>query len=228
MSNLDTVFKVPLSGGGLILPLSFPQALSREFRIHWTGGRASVRPKDVVQGPAGDSGLTQLGVETPVSTWVGVARAWESPRRALCSQGDSRVFEAEERSRCSADWWGPALHPVAPRCRAGWVLALSLAERSAGCHNQGAGLTLWDLLPGAGLRSVSSAPTLHTDGPSASARCWAGFPLLLPGSAGRWGLGQGLSSPLPFPRSPRHHPGPAGGSAQGALDGAGAPHPGDS
>ena len=157
-----------------------------------------------------------------MSTWVGVARAWESPRRALCSQGDSRVFEAEERSRCSADWWGPALHPVAPRCRAGWVLALSLAERSAGCHNQGAGLTLWDLLPGAGLRSVSSAPTLHTDGPSASARCWAGFPLLLPGSAGRWGLGQGLSSPLPFPRSPRHHPGPAGGSAQGALDGAGA------
>ena len=27
------IFKVPLSGGGLILPLSFPQALSREFRV---------------------------------------------------------------------------------------------------------------------------------------------------------------------------------------------------
>ena len=26
------ISKVPLSGGGLILPLSFPQALSREFR----------------------------------------------------------------------------------------------------------------------------------------------------------------------------------------------------
>ena len=26
------IFKVPLSGGSLILPLSFPQALSREFR----------------------------------------------------------------------------------------------------------------------------------------------------------------------------------------------------
>ena len=34
------IFKVPLSGGGLILPLSFPQALSREFRVHWRGGRA--------------------------------------------------------------------------------------------------------------------------------------------------------------------------------------------
>ena len=31
MSNLDVIFKVPLSGGGLILPLSFPQALSREL-----------------------------------------------------------------------------------------------------------------------------------------------------------------------------------------------------
>ena len=39
MSNLDTIFKVPLSGGGLILPLSFPQTLSREFRVHWRGGR---------------------------------------------------------------------------------------------------------------------------------------------------------------------------------------------
>ena len=37
MSNLDVIFKVPLSGGGLILPLSFPQALSREFRVHWRG-----------------------------------------------------------------------------------------------------------------------------------------------------------------------------------------------
>ena len=98
----------------------------------------------------------------PVSTWVGVARAWESPRRALCSQGDSRVFEAEERSRCSADWWGPAPHPVAPRCRAGWVLALSPAARSAGCHNHGAGLTLWDLLPGAGLREVCPPRPLCT------------------------------------------------------------------
>ena len=33
------IFKVPLSGGGLILPLPFPQALSREFRVHWRGGR---------------------------------------------------------------------------------------------------------------------------------------------------------------------------------------------
>ena len=40
MSNLDTVFKVPLSGGGLILPLSFPQALSTEFRVRWRGGWA--------------------------------------------------------------------------------------------------------------------------------------------------------------------------------------------
>ena len=34
------IFKVPLSGGGLILPLSFPQALSRELRVYWRGGRA--------------------------------------------------------------------------------------------------------------------------------------------------------------------------------------------
>ena len=40
MSNLDVIFKIPLSGGGLLLPLSFPQALSREFRVHWRGGRA--------------------------------------------------------------------------------------------------------------------------------------------------------------------------------------------
>ena len=33
------IFKVPLSGGGLILPLSIPQELSREFRVHWRGGR---------------------------------------------------------------------------------------------------------------------------------------------------------------------------------------------
>ena len=31
MSNLDVIFKVPLSGGGLILPLSFLLALSREL-----------------------------------------------------------------------------------------------------------------------------------------------------------------------------------------------------
>ena len=29
MSNLDVIFKIPLPRGGLILPLSFPQALSR-------------------------------------------------------------------------------------------------------------------------------------------------------------------------------------------------------
>ena len=40
MSNLDTIFKVPLSGGGLILPLWFAQVLSREFRVHWRGGWA--------------------------------------------------------------------------------------------------------------------------------------------------------------------------------------------
>ena len=40
MSNLDVIFKIPLSGGGLILLLSFPQALSREFRVHWRGGQA--------------------------------------------------------------------------------------------------------------------------------------------------------------------------------------------
>ena len=34
------IFKVPLSGGGLILPLWFPQALSREFRAHWSSGPA--------------------------------------------------------------------------------------------------------------------------------------------------------------------------------------------
>ena len=34
------IFKVLLSGGGLILPLLFPQALSTEFRVHWRGGRA--------------------------------------------------------------------------------------------------------------------------------------------------------------------------------------------
>ena len=33
-------FKIPLPRGGLILPLSFPQALSTEFRVHWRGGHA--------------------------------------------------------------------------------------------------------------------------------------------------------------------------------------------
>ena len=32
-------FKIPLPRGSLILPLSFPQALSTEFRGHWRGGR---------------------------------------------------------------------------------------------------------------------------------------------------------------------------------------------
>ena len=41
MNNLDVIFKIPLSGGGLILPLSFPQVLSTEFRVHWRGSRAS-------------------------------------------------------------------------------------------------------------------------------------------------------------------------------------------
>ena len=40
MSNLDVTFKIPLPRGGLILPLSTPQALSTEFRVHWRGGRA--------------------------------------------------------------------------------------------------------------------------------------------------------------------------------------------
>ena len=81
-----------------------------------------MRSKDGVQGPTEGSGLTQQGAETPLSTWMGVAKAWESPRRALCSQGESKVSKAEERSCCSADWWwwGPVQHPLAPRCRAGW------------------------------------------------------------------------------------------------------------
>ena len=34
-------FKIPLPRvGGLILPLSFPQALSTEFRVHWRDGHA--------------------------------------------------------------------------------------------------------------------------------------------------------------------------------------------
>ena len=37
MSNLDTIFKVPLSGGGLILLLLFSLALNTEFRVHWRG-----------------------------------------------------------------------------------------------------------------------------------------------------------------------------------------------
>lgn len=110
-----------------------------------------------------------------LSTWVGVARARESPGRALCSQGESKVFKARQRSRCSADWWwwwGRAQHPVAPRCRAGWVLALRLAERSAGCHNLGAGLTLGHLQPGAGLREVCpSAPTPQLGAGQASPSC---------------------------------------------------------
>ena len=40
MSNLDVIFKIPLPRRGLILPLSFPQALSTEFRVHWRGGLA--------------------------------------------------------------------------------------------------------------------------------------------------------------------------------------------
>ena len=32
------MFKIPLPRGGLIFPLSFPQALSTEFRVHWRGG----------------------------------------------------------------------------------------------------------------------------------------------------------------------------------------------
>ena len=40
MSNLSTIFKAPLSGGGLILLLLFPQALNTEFRVDWRGGRA--------------------------------------------------------------------------------------------------------------------------------------------------------------------------------------------
>ena len=108
-----------------------------------------------------------------LSTWVGVARAWESPGRALCSQGESKVFKARQRSRCSADWWwGRAQHPIAPRCRAGWVLALPPAERSAGCHNLGAGLTLWHLQPGAGLREVCpSAPIPQLGAGQASPSC---------------------------------------------------------
>ena len=38
MSNLYTIVKVPLSGGGLILLLLFSQALNTEFRVHWKGG----------------------------------------------------------------------------------------------------------------------------------------------------------------------------------------------
>ena len=38
MSNLDVISKIPLPRGDLILPLSFPQVLSTEFRVHWRGG----------------------------------------------------------------------------------------------------------------------------------------------------------------------------------------------
>ena len=47
MSNLGVIFKIPLPRGGFILPLSFPQALSTEFRVHWRGGlaRSADRPE---------------------------------------------------------------------------------------------------------------------------------------------------------------------------------------
>ena len=40
MSVCSLFFKIPLPRGGLILLLSFPQALSTEFRVHWRGGHA--------------------------------------------------------------------------------------------------------------------------------------------------------------------------------------------
>ena len=40
MISVCFLFKIPLPRGGLVLPLSFPQALSTELRVHWRGGRA--------------------------------------------------------------------------------------------------------------------------------------------------------------------------------------------
>ena len=48
---LDTIFKVPLSGGGLFLLVPFPRALSTEFRVHWRGGRARSAQTGLRWGP---------------------------------------------------------------------------------------------------------------------------------------------------------------------------------
>ena len=47
MSNLDVIFKILLPRGSLIISLSFPQALSTEFRVHWRGsmGRPEMESK---------------------------------------------------------------------------------------------------------------------------------------------------------------------------------------
>ena len=47
MSNLDTIFRIPLSGGGLILLLLFPQALSRAQSPleRWLGMISMNRPE---------------------------------------------------------------------------------------------------------------------------------------------------------------------------------------
>ena len=83
------IFKVPLSGGGLILPLSFPQVLSREFRVHWRGGRAGSAQKGLRWSPGpmnsffkGNSYLLQYScLKNPldrVAWWATVHRVAKS------------------------------------------------------------------------------------------------------------------------------------------------------
>ncbi|DAA20461.1 TPA: hypothetical protein BOS_16889 [Bos taurus] len=61
MSNLDVIFKIPLSRGGLILLLRFPQALNTEFRVHWRGGMSSTNRPEMGSRPC-ESLLQRLQV----------------------------------------------------------------------------------------------------------------------------------------------------------------------
>ena len=71
------IFKVPLSGGGLVLPLSFPQALSTESRVHWRGGPAPSARTGFRWSPGPmDSFFRRPGFDP----WVGM-----SPWRRTCN-----------------------------------------------------------------------------------------------------------------------------------------------
>ena len=71
-----------LGGDGHVLPQGAPAGCGCE----------SLAPMEPVSGPRTASralqraqGSLSQGAETPLSTWMGVVKAWESPRRALCS-----------------------------------------------------------------------------------------------------------------------------------------------
>ena len=71
---ISVCFLFPCPEGGIILPLSFPQALSTEFRVHWRGGHARSAQTGLRWSPGPMNSFFRISDSNTVKTQIIVER----------------------------------------------------------------------------------------------------------------------------------------------------------